>query len=101
MLRGISEVEKQVIYQSLMPVKPRKLKRTAPPSGAIKKERRECTLALMLTPSEQELIQHFVKKHKITNKSDYFRRIILTEVFNKLNIHYPTIFEEDELTGQP
>lgn len=66
-----------------------------------KKERREHTLALTFTPSEYELIQHFIKKHKISKKSDYFRRTILAEVFNKLNIHYPTIFEEEELTGKP
>lgn len=81
-----------------MPVKTSKPKQTKP-SGSVKKERREHPLALMLTPSEYELVQHFVKKQKITNKSEYFRRLILTEVFNKLNIHYPTIFEEDELTG--
>ncbi|MDO4771287.1 hypothetical protein [Porphyromonas sp.] len=82
-----------------MAIKPSKT-RPARRQVSVKKERRDCPLAMMLTPSEHELIQHFVKKHKISNKSDYFRRLILTEVFNKLNINYPTIFEEDELFGK-
>ncbi len=66
----------------------------------LRKERRDRSLALMLTPSEQELVHHFVKKYRISNKSEYFRKVILTEIFTKLNINYPTLFEEEELSGK-
>lgn len=50
-----------------------------------------------LADEEFELIQLYLKKNKITNRSRWYRETILTHVLQSMNKNYPTLFEENEM----
>lgn len=51
----------------------------------------------MLSDEEHELIQFYLKKYKITNRSRWYRETIIGHVLKSMEQDYPTLFEENEM----
>lgn len=51
----------------------------------------------MLSDEEYDLIQFYLKKYKITNRSRWFRETVLNHVLKNMDQDYPTLFEENEM----
>jgi len=61
------------------------------------KEKRTHRVAFMLNDMEFKAVQRHLKKYKITNKSDWYRLTILTQIWQKLGEDLPMLFEENEM----
>jgi len=48
---------------------------------------------IMFNRREQEAIKLYCEKYKIRNKSKFMREAILTEVLQRFDKDYPTLFE--------
>ena len=44
-------------------------------------------------------MDHYLKKYKIENRSHYLRETLLSQVLQKLDEDYPTLFEPWEMKG--
>ena len=49
--------------------------------------------AILFNQREQEAINLYCEKYKIRNKSKFMRETILTEVLQRFDEDYPTLFE--------
>ena len=56
-------------------------------------------IAVMLNEEEYKTIYHYLAKYKITNKSRWFREVVMTSVIQRLSDDYPTLFSENEMRG--
>lgn len=50
-----------------------------------------------LSEEEFELINFYLKKYKISNRSRWFRETIINHVLKNMDMDYPTLFEENEM----
>lgn len=50
-----------------------------------------------LSEDELNLVNLYIKKYKITNKSRWLRETILAHVLKSLEMDYPTLFGENEM----
>ena len=64
------------------------------------KEKRTHAIAFRLNDTEYKAVKRHLKKYKITNKADWFRRTILAHVWQKLYEDFPMLFEENEMRQQ-
>ncbi|NCC09563.1 MAG: hypothetical protein EOM31_03505 [Bacteroidia bacterium] len=69
-------------------------KRLKPLVEPVKRERR---MSILLNENEQQLIDRYLDKYKITNKSRWLRETVLTFVHKKLEEDYPTLFGEHDM----
>ena len=53
---------------------------------------------ILFNTPESNAINQFCNRFKIKNKSKFMREAVITEVLRKFDSHYPTLFEEDQLT---
>ncbi len=51
----------------------------------------------MLNEEEYELINFYLRKYKITNRSRWFRETIMNHILKNMDQDYPTLFEENEM----
>jgi len=51
----------------------------------------------MLSDEEHNLIQFYLKKYKITNRSRWYRETVLNHILKNMEQDYPTLFEENEM----
>lgn len=61
------------------------------------KEKRNHRITLMLNDTEYKAVQRHLQKYKIKNKSNWFRRTILAQIWLKLEDDYPMLFKENEM----
>ncbi len=57
------------------------------------KLRRTHRTSILFNQREQEAINLYCEKYKITNKSKFMREAILTEILKRFDEDYPTLFE--------
>jgi hypothetical protein len=50
-----------------------------------------------LADEEYELINFYLKKYKITNRSRWYRETVISHVLKTMEKDYPTLFEENEM----
>jgi hypothetical protein len=50
-----------------------------------------------LNDEEYNLIQFYMKKYKITNRSRWYRETIINHMLKNMDQDYPTLFEENEM----
>ncbi|MDR1224635.1 MAG: hypothetical protein LBL07_17420 [Tannerella sp.] len=62
-----------------------------------KDAKREHRIAFMLNDTEYNAIEQYLRKYKITNKSNWYRRTILTHIWKIMRDDYPTLFNENEM----
>ena len=55
--------------------------------------RRTNRTSILFNNREQEAINLFCEKYKITNKSKFMREAIMTEILKQFDEDYPTLFE--------
>ena len=61
------------------------------------KEKRNHRITFMLNETENKAVERHLMKYKIKNKSNWFRRIILAQIWLKLEEDYPMLFNENEM----
>lgn len=59
--------------------------------------KRHQRLTCLLSEEEQNFIDSYLKKNKITNRSRWLRETILLFVHKDLENKYPTLFDEHEM----
>jgi len=65
------------------------------------KEKRTHHMSFKLNDKEFKAVQRHLKKYKITNRSDWFRTTILTQIWQKLGEDLPMLFDEKEMRQGP
>lgn len=56
-------------------------------------------VSFLLNSEELKAMDHYLKKYKIENRSHYLRETLLSQVLQKLDEDYPTLFEPWEMKG--
>ena len=60
-------------------------------------EKRTHRVTFMLNDTEYNAIERHLRKYKIKNKSNWYRRTILAEIWQKLGEDLPMLFGENEM----
>lgn len=77
-------------------MKKKKQKPTAPMAKPIKK--RHNKLTCLINDDEAHIVDSYLKKYKITNKSRWMRETLLAAIYKKIVLDdYPTLFNEHEM----
>lgn len=61
---------------------------------SVKRERR---MSILLSDEEQRIIDRYLDKYKITNKSRWLRETILMFIHKNMEEDYPTLFGEHDM----
>ncbi|MDR2388625.1 MAG: hypothetical protein LBD89_02425 [Tannerellaceae bacterium] len=61
------------------------------------KQLRIHNITFRLTGSERNMVEGYIRKYKITNKSRWYRETILFHILKTLEDDYPTLFNENEM----
>ncbi len=69
-------------------------KRTKATSPAHKRGRR---MVCLMNEEEARMVNGYLKRYKITNKSRWIRETVLTFIRRKLDEDYPTLFHEHDM----
>lgn len=75
------------------PANNRKRQNKLPKNDAKRKHR----VAFMLNKAEHDAIACYLRKYKITNKSNWYRTTILRHIWGIMEKDYPTLFNENEM----
>lgn len=62
-----------------------------------KTRQRTKKVVFTLADEEYELIDFYLKKYKISNRSRWYRETVLTHILKNMDKDYPTLFEENEM----
>ncbi len=73
-------------------MKSKKTKQIAGTSGV-----RNHRVSFVLNEEEVDLIDFYLKKYKIENRSRWYRETIISHVLKSLDKDYPTLFGENEM----
>ena len=60
-------------------------------------EKRNHRVTFLLNDTENNAIEHHLRKYHITNKSNWYRRTILAHIWQKLGEDLPMLFPENEM----
>ena len=61
------------------------------------KEKRTHRVAFALNDTEYRAIERHLRKYKIVNKSNWYRRTILEHIWQKLGEDLPMLFDEKDM----
>lgn len=73
--------------------KTKKMKASTAPVQPVRHSRVVC----LVSEEEMSIIDNYLKKQKITNKSNWMRRTLLTAIYKSMDADYPTLFSEHEM----
>ena len=59
--------------------------------------KRERRMSILLSEDEQLIVDRYLKKYKITNKSRWLRETILMFIHKNMEEDYPTLFGEHDM----
>jgi len=59
--------------------------------------KRQIRMTCLISEDEQKIIDRYLEKYKITNKSRWFRETILVSIHQSLEDDYPTLFKEHDM----
>jgi hypothetical protein len=54
-------------------------------------------MTCLMSEDEQKIVDRYLEKYKITNKSRWLRETILTFVYKNMEEDYPTLFGEHDM----
>jgi hypothetical protein len=54
-------------------------------------------MSILLSDEEQQIVDRYLEKYKITNKSRWLREIILMFIHKNMEEDYPTLFGEHDM----
>ena len=73
--------------------KDKTLKATATRTQPVRHSRVVC----LVSEEEMKIIDDYLKKYKITNKSNWMRKTLLTSIYRSMDADYPTLFSEHDM----
>lgn len=73
----------------------KKDKRTA--KAAANEPKRQQRVTCLLSEEELRIVERYLKKYKITNKSRWVRETILAFILKNMEEDYPTLFNEHDM----
>lgn len=59
--------------------------------------KRQQRISCLMSNDEQLIVDRYLEKYKITNKSRWLREIILTFIHKNMEEDYPTLFGEHDM----
>lgn len=68
-----------------------------PKKKGIVKQNRTKHVSFSLNEKEYALVNSYIQKYKIHNRSGWVRETLLAHVLKSLELNYPTLFEENEM----
>lgn len=71
-------------------------KKTSATCARVQPVRRKRIVALV-SDEEDRLIENYLRKYKITNKSNWMRETLLAFIYKNLDEDYPTLFNEHDM----
>ncbi|MBR5963449.1 MAG: hypothetical protein IK000_04785 [Bacteroidaceae bacterium] len=54
-------------------------------------------LITLMSEEEVQMVDHYLRKYHITNKSRWMRETLLQFILRNLEIDYPTLFDEHDM----
>ena len=63
----------------------------------IERRRREQRMVCLMSEEEQRIVDRYLEKYKITNKSRWLRETILMFIHKNMEEDYPTLFGEHDM----
>ncbi|MDR1408284.1 MAG: hypothetical protein LBJ23_09605 [Tannerella sp.] len=54
-------------------------------------------MSFLMNDEEYQAVARHLSRYRITNKSNWYRSIILTHVVRVMDADYPTLFNENEM----
>ena len=72
-------------------------KYTSSPNSSQRELVRRSRLSCLVSEEEMRIIDSYLKKYKITNKSRWMRQTLLSSIHKGLEEDYPTLFNEHEM----
>lgn len=75
------------------------MKKTSPKSitASQNEATRQARLICLLSDDEMSIIDNYLRKYKITNKSRWMRETLLAFIHQNLEQDYPTLFNEHDM----
>ena len=58
---------------------------------------RKKRIVALVSDDEERLIDNYLKKYKISNKSNWMRETLLAFIYKNLDEDYPTLFNEHDM----
>ena len=71
--------------------------RKAPTSTTKATPTRKKRIVAFVSDEEDRLIENYLKKYKIKNKSNWMRETLLAFIYKNLDEDYPTLFNEHDM----
>jgi sRNA-binding regulator protein Hfq len=71
----------------------KKQQKTIPPAKSARVHR----VSFLMNGEEYQAVERHLSKYRITNKSNWYRSIILSHVIKMMEKDYPTLFNENEM----
>lgn len=59
--------------------------------------KRQQRMVCLMSDEEQQIVERYLKKYKISNRSRWLRETILQFVYKKMEEDYPTLFGEHDM----
>ncbi len=59
--------------------------------------KREHRMSILLSDEEQQMIERYLEKYRISNKSRWMRETILCFIHKNISDDYPTLFGEHDM----
>lgn len=63
----------------------------------VESAKRERRMSILLSNEEQQIVDRYLEKYKISNKSRWLRETILMFIYKNMEEDYPTLFGEHEM----
>lgn len=62
-----------------------------------KDNKRNRRIVCLVSDREDEFIERYLKKYKISNKSRWIRETLMSFIYQNLSKDYPTLFDEQDM----
>lgn len=59
--------------------------------------KRSIRMTCLISEDEQKIVDNYLEKYKITNKSRWFRETVLSFIHKSMEEDYPTLFREHDM----
>lgn len=59
--------------------------------------KRRQRMVCLMSDEEQRIVERYLEKYKITNKSRWLRETVLMFIYKKMEEDYPTLFGEHDM----
>ncbi len=73
------------------------IKKNSSPNAAKTSTARKKRIVAFVSDEEDRLIENYLKKYKIKNKSNWMRETLLAFIYRNLDEDYPTLFNEHDM----